>query len=514
MGAPSKRARKIRFAKEFDLLRLVREIMAPKTSSGIYAWSADDIVSARDQQMLGRFKLPARAAESMRTDDAIQVAYTNRLAPQRCIKVEMVAAKGARGATVCNESEGQFGQSGVAITPDTLGSIHGCLVNHEVAFANCIPTPREDGSRIDYAVRAWPIEHVRWDPIDRCFKTLTYEGGEEKIVHGDGRWVIFQKFEVEPFKHASLLAALLVWRSHALAIRDWAKGSVSHGAAKIVGALAAGVPLQGPDGALTADAVAFLQVLRDLESSDSPVVIKPAGSEVEFITNTSTAWQVWKELVLNARGAAARIYLGTDGTLGATGGAPGVDITALFGVAATMVEGDLRCIERALLTGVIEPWTAINFGDSTLAPMRRYQIPDADEEARRAAIGTRRAAFFVDIESAKRVGFVITQEYVNDVAREYDVEPPTLPTVPTPGEAAPSATPAEATPPAPPAALRLVPPPAEPTGIEKAEHASRMTAALIADIRETRALGMTFTQKQIDETAARYGVPAPKMESK
>ena len=41
-----------------------------------------------------------------------------------------------------------------------------------------------------------------------------------------------------------------------------------------------------------------------------------------------------------------------------------------------------------------------------------------------------------------------------------------------------------------------------------------MTAALIADIREARALGLAFSQTQIDETAARYGVPAPKMESK
>lgn len=45
----------------------------------------------------------------------------------------------------------------------------------------------------------------------------------------------------------------------------------------------------------------------------------------------------------------------------------------------------------------------------------------------------------------------------------------------------------------------------------RAEHASRMNAALLADIREARALGLEYSQKQIEDTAARYGVSAPKL---
>jgi hypothetical protein len=136
---------------------------------------------------------------------------------------------------------------------------------------------------------------------------------------------------------------------------------------------------------------------------------------------------VWHELVLNAEKAAARIYLGTDGTLGAQGGAPGVDITALFGVATTKVQGDFQCIERALLTGLIEPWCALNFGDSTLAPTRRYLLPDPDEDARRASVGTRRSAFFADIKASRDNGFEITQAYVEATAKAYDVDAPLLP---------------------------------------------------------------------------------------
>jgi hypothetical protein len=427
LGAPTKRAKKIRAATEFEIRRLALELMPPKDSPNAYAWELPDIINARTQQMLGRFKLPAQIAKSMRTDSALAVAYENRLAPQRCIPVELVAAKGARGVGVAAEADSLFGQKGVGITPDTCADIEGCLANHGVAFAVCLATPRADGSRIDYAVKYWPIEFVRWDPLDRCFKTLTFEGGEEAIVHGDGRWVVFAKHQVDPFtQEAAILPACLVWARHALAERDWSKGSVAHGMAKLIGEMPIGLALQSSDGVISKEAAAFLELLISLQSSDSPVGIRPAGSKTDFVVNTSTAWQVWSELIANAEKAAARIYLGTDGTLGAQGGAPGVDISVLFGVATTRVQGDLQCIERGLLTGVIEPWAALNFGDSSLAPVRRYMLPDADDEVRKKSTADRRNAFHADIKQSRANGFLVTQEYVDQLAEAYDVTPPLL----------------------------------------------------------------------------------------
>jgi hypothetical protein len=452
MGAPSKRAKKVRSAAEFDVTRLRHALMPPTEASAAYSWTLADIVGARDAQMRGQFRLPARLAESMRTDDALMVAYSNRLAPQRCIKVEIVPAKNGRGAKVASEAEALFGQCGVGINPDALADIHGCLVNHGIAFGVNVATTRADGSRVDFELHAWPIEHVRWDAHERCFKTrvdlngessdLMTWGGEVPIVHGDGRWVVFRSHEIDPFKQeAALLAAALVWARHAYALRDWSKGSVSHGNAKVVGEMPQGVPLQGSDGAISSEAAAFLELLRAIASSDCPVGIRPAGSKTDLITNNSTAWNVWAELIGNAEKAAARLYLGTDGMLGAQGGAPGVDISALFGVANTKIQGDLAAIERALKTGLIDPWCALNFGTSELAPSRRYMIPDTDADAARAAAATRRTAFFADIEAAKRNGFAITQEYVNQVAVVHGVDDvpqlpaPTAPATPAPAPA-------------------------------------------------------------------------------
>lgn len=595
MPAPTKRARKIRASADFDVARLRSALGSPKSGRiSLTSWTLEQIFAARDAQLRGQFYLPARLAESMRTDDALAVALENRLAPQRSIEVEMIPAKGAKGERIAEEAAALFGQDGVGITPETMASIHACLVNHDVAFAVCTATPRPDGSRVDLEMHAWPIEYVRWDPYYRVFRTqvdpetlkkgelstvdpdLGYTSGYDMpITHGDGRWVIFQRFEIDPFKHAALLAAAIVWARHAFAIRDWSKASVAHGSAKVIGEMPQGVALQNETG-LTPEAEAMAELLRSISSSDSPVGIRPAGSKTEFLTNSSTAWQVWTELVGNAERAAARIYLGTDGTLGTTGGAPGIDISSLFGVATTKVTGDLKCLEKGILTGVIEPWCAMNFGDSSLAPTRRYMVPDTDSDLARESEANRRRAFFSDIESATKNGFAITQDYVDSVATTYGVAAPVLPTesdtvAPTitlapadlarvisvnearasaglaaltlPGgaedpdglltveqfgekkradtetaaaEAAAAIAgglPFEDTPVVedPPAAPSQAPEPVPPSPLELAQHAAQMTAALLSDIREARQLGIAFSQEQINETAERYGVPAPRL---
>jgi hypothetical protein len=560
MAAKSRKARKIREASEFDVSRLRADGRTPKVSPGAYSWELSTIVDARNQQMRGYFTLPARLAASMRTDDALYVAYANRLDALASVEKEIKPAPGARAVGVASEAEALFGQTGVALTHDTERDFHGCLVNHGVAFLRGTWLPREDGSRVDLAIASWPIEHVRWDSYDRCYKTQTDGGVEEPITHGDGRWAIAQLGEIDPFKSGALLPAAMVWARHAFAARDWAKGSVSHGSAKVIGKMAEGVPLRNADG-MTQDAIAFLDALQSIASGDSPVAIIPAGASIEYLVNTSTAYQVWIELVANAEKAAARIYLGTDGVLGAAGGAPGVDIQALFGVATTKIQGDRKAIERAIQTGFVEPWCAINFGDSRLAPLRTYKLPDADADAARASDAERTVAFFDEVEKTRANGFDVSQEYVNGLAKKHGIDAPVLPSVedgaqaptialaPTDlarvisvNEARASAglgalrlpdgsddadglltveqfgikKAADAAPvvaPAPVAAPPLAVATPEPSPMEKAVHASRMTAAIIADIREMKALGLSLTQKQINETAERYGVPAPKMES-
>ena len=446
MANRSKRIQQTRTASEFDLARLSGKLYFPRDGQNtIYSWSLEEIQGARDEQMLGQFVRPARLVESMRTDDALAVAFENRLAPQRCIPVEIKAALGARAEGIANEAEGLFGAGGVGTRPGTLADIQGCLVNHGIAFATNVFTPREDGSRVDLELQYYPIEYVRWDPVFRVFKARADPNSVQEgdipdspyneygfvggfwipVIHGDGRWVIFTKHDNLPFRQeAAILPAALVWARHAFSIRDWAMGSRAHGSAKVIGELPQGVPLQAPGGALTAEASAFIELMQAVARSDSPVGIRPSGSKTDFVVNTSTAWQVWKELVLNAEKAAARIYLGTDGTLGASGGAPGVDISQLFGVATTKVRGDLECLSRGINSGCIQPWTAINFGDSRLAPEHRYCIPNPDEDAVTKAYAERQSAFCSALVAYKQAGLKLSPASVWELAEEYRVKVP------------------------------------------------------------------------------------------
>ncbi len=446
MGA-SKRAKNIRVEEEFDYARLKGRLERPREGSDIvHSWTLEKILAARDMQMRGHFYLPARMAEATHANDAIFVPYRNRLDPQRNVAIEMVpASEKTKAISVSAECDAQFGQKGTGVHPGTNVDINACLVEHGIAFGYNVATPRDDGSRVDYEHRYWPIEYVRWDSYRRQYLTrvdpstvqkgdtlvqdpaLGLIGGYEvEIHHGDGRWVIYANHEVDPFKkEAALLSSCLVWACHAFAGKSWSSAADAHALAKFLGQMPAGVVLQ-KDGKLTKEAESMVQLMLDFANGDSKAGVIPAGASMQFLVNSSTAWQIFAELVSKGERSAARIYLGTDATLGAKGGAPGVDITALFGVSITKVRGDLGCMERGFQTGVIEPWTAMNFGDSTLAPTRRYMLPDPDKDAWQAGIATRRTAFFADIDTARKTGFAITQEYVDQTAKEYDVIAPKL----------------------------------------------------------------------------------------
>jgi hypothetical protein len=95
----------------------------------------------------------------------------------------------------------------------------------------------------------------------------------------------------------------------------------------------------------------------------------------------------------------------------------------------TKVKGDLGCIQRAFGEGVIQPWSALNFGDSSLAPVRRYMLPDEDEAAERAAAAARRQDFFADIKAMRENGFEVLQDDVDTIAKSYGVDAPRLPTI-------------------------------------------------------------------------------------
>lgn len=436
MGA-SKKARQIRTAADFAVDELLHVLNPPnRNTDAVWTWDLAQIQAARDDQLRGKFDRPAKMAKAFATDSALFVARRNRCAPIRTLSVEHTATT-SRGTTAAKEANALFGNDGVGIRKGTHSDINICLADHGIAFGMNILLPRSDGSRVDFEHIYWPIDWVRWDAILGCYVTrvdtvpddMSVDGlsNEVPIVHGDGRWTIYSDHDHEPHaKDACLLAAALVWARHGLAQRDWNVASFAHSNVKILGKMPAGVSLVTQSGQFSAQALAYTKMLAAMIETGSKWGLAPAESDTVVLSNQSTAHQIWADIVNNSERSAARIYCGTDGFLGSPGGAPGVDLTQLFGVDSKVAGGDLRIIERDFRSGVLVPWTAINFGDSSIAPVRKYLVPDPDEQAKRLSYHERVKAFNEAIKLYRESGFVLTPTFILSLAARYDVEAPEM----------------------------------------------------------------------------------------
>lgn len=446
MGRPSKKAKVVRKAGDFDLARLLQVLQTPHQAPNTFSWTLEDIREARDQQALGVFRRPAQLAKALLADDALFVAKRNRLAPLTSLGVGMIpSGTSALAVRAADEAAALYGPKGVALTSATIWSIHSDLVDHGIGIGVIDARPRDDGSRIDLFVRHWPIEWVQWDPRLRCLVTevapsdagraesLAYPGSAGysriPIVHGDGRWIVISKLASEPWSssEACVIPAGMIMGARQFGLLDWGQNSRAHGSAKIWGELPEGVALVDSDNNPTVEAAAFLAVLQSVMSGSMLAGLRPAGAKTDFVANAGTAWQVFSELVGNRERAAARVYLGTDGTLGSQGGAPGVDISELFGIAATLMQGDVGAFDHGFFTGLLQPWAALNYGDSTVAPSREYELPDTDAQTVRNNFAARMSAFQDAIAKMRSNGFDVTQAIVDMLAKKFLVPAPVLP---------------------------------------------------------------------------------------
>jgi hypothetical protein len=452
--ARGKNKQPVKTAGAYDLARLRQRVAPPFQPSLAFSYSLEEIMRVRDMQMAGYFAGPAEMSAAMNADDAIFVARQARLAPIEAIKVEMrAAAESAKAGRVSAMAAPLFGEGGTVLSKGDEKAINRDLADHGVAFGiNEKWCPREDGSGIDVIHRHWPIRDVDWDPAAERFvasirideptdraPATRYQMGRHMaqvpIVHGDGRWAVYQSQAHHSWQHdAAILPGSLVWARHAFGASDWASVSRSHGSPKWLGTMPEGKPMQtavkDSQGNIIPDQVqespearAYLDLLADMASLHSPYGIQEHGAKTELIVNGSTAWQIFSELMMNAEKAAARIWTGTDALLGAQGGAPGIDISALFGVASTIIQGDLGCISRGFHEAVIVPWTALNVGTSALAPRRVHVIPDPDLQRARDQLVANEAAYVTMVAARKDAGLVITQGWLDDMARRLGVTP-------------------------------------------------------------------------------------------
>ena len=423
---------------------VTRKPVAPpvRHQGGGYTWNLERIRSARDAQTRGQFELPVRMAEAMRTDDALFTAYQARVATQGAIKLLWRAVDTRAGRRAAKRTE-------LAIhTPQhARESILGTLANHGIAIGYVQRAAEDDpeyGPTVCLTLTEWPLEHVRYNASACTLETRTREHGTVTIAHGDGCWIVFRKFGIAPWtQDACVLPGALLWAAHGGCISDWASASFSHGQPKVIGTLPPGVRL-GNGSELTPEASQLLDVLTALVSGEAGAGVLPALADAKLLYNGSTAWQVFEKLGLNREKAAQRIYLGTDAALGSQGGAPGVDVAALFNVASTRIQGDLEALERGFREGMLWPWGVLHGVPRADLPALTYAMPDADGERRAVQESDAIDRLAKAISSLKSAGLEVSQDIVNDLADVLGVsitctlQAIEQPAPPAPGDAPPN----------------------------------------------------------------------------
>lgn len=407
---------KIRKAEDFVRAPAVRP---PRPRDTSLSWSVELIRAALEDQFRGDFRVPKRLAEAMRRDDAIFAARANRLAPISAVESLIKAHDSDRGRAVAAKA-----RVSVQVARTVLAGIAATLVDHGIAIGYVEHTPTPDGTRIDMRLTEWPLEHVRHNASTESLETATDAGVTVPITHGDGRWIVFRSYAFMPWReNACLLPAGFIWAAHAGAMAYWQASSKAHGSSKIHGTMPEGNALNDDDGAPT-DAVAeFEESLRRMAEGESIVAVTPFGSQVQFLADTSNAWQIFAENIGSREKAAARVYNGTDAMLGSVGGAPGVDISALFNVATTKLQGDFTAIQDGLRTGLYEPWAAMNYGSTWYAPRWEFLMPDPDIQKRREENSANRTMLHDAIKAMREQRLEVTQEVIATLSAEFGVSP-------------------------------------------------------------------------------------------
>lgn len=372
-------------------------------------WTVARARAARDAHMCGSFRESAQLHEATKTDPQNFGAMLNRIAPHRGLprKVEGNGKRIVKEATAALDA---------AAKPAVDADAFEWMVSLGVSVETIAWTKNDEGDRLLPRLIPWPMRSVYVDRATGELKTHTTKG-VKTITHGDGKWLVTKLQNAEPWQSGVVKSIADHWAKRAAHLRDRSLNSETHGEGKVIGTLPQGMR------AKSAAAKGFAQLVQDLRKRRSGGVI-PHGATIEYLEAMSQMWRIFQDAITSIDKDIARAWLGQDGSMVNEGGNY-VKTALLFGVRNDLVEGDLGARAMALNTGLLLPFSWVNYGrDAGLTCA--WEFPDADRDARTAAYGARVDAFNKAVKEYKANGFQITQQWVDDLAKRYDVDAPKL----------------------------------------------------------------------------------------
>lgn len=396
---------------------------SPYTWAG--GWTVKRMRRAIESHDQGYFQDSYAASVKVTQWAQIFGALHQRIAPALRLPRAVEGATGGLDGLVRQEAEGLFCGNGNDLAPafPSLGQTvwHRAMLGF--AWWQTTFVPSADGSMVVPRTTIWPVEATYFNRgIKRWFAYTTEEGLVE-IDPADPRWTLVADAELDehgesrPWLDGAIRAVGEEYVEAVFTKDDRADYSDQHGRPKPIGILPPSVKVDSPEGK------AALQVLQLIRESDAGGLFAN-GTTVTQLEASANAVQLFKDILDSNATAVAIAILGTDGTM--SKGTGGVYSSPMFqGVAENRVASDVKAYQRAS-NRILSAWRARNYADARAPLTAVIRLPDTDRDARTKSLSERLLALHTILDKEKANGCEVTQERVNELAKQLDVPPPTL----------------------------------------------------------------------------------------
>jgi hypothetical protein len=392
-------------------------------------WDVARARQAIEQHDMGRFSESWALATKVSQWSRIFGALRQRIAPTQ--RFPRIVEGGQRGLDriVREEAEGIF-RPGIEF-PSVWSTIES-LALMGFAWWQTFEVSMPDGTRSP-RTEFWPTDATWYDVGRGRWYVWTQEEGGIEVLPDDPRWTLVAQVghTEEPWKQGAVRAVGLEYVDAAFTRFDRSDYADNQGRPKPYAILPKGTQVsrtsKGEASSEPTEGDFVLESLGSLLESEAGAVFAN-GTELGQLPVSAEVAGLYKDILESDAEGVAIAILGTDGTV--SKGTGGVYSSPVFqGVAENTVAADVVAYSSAA-TRVLERWRGRNYGDAK-APLKAViQMPDTNRDARTASIATRTQAFHAAVKAEKENGFVLTQERVNDLARSFDISPPTLASTP------------------------------------------------------------------------------------
>lgn len=229
--------------------------------------------------------------------------------------------------------------------------------------------PRLRNNRNVPQLRVWHPRDLRWDWRDRCWYLRLDGGYEEKIVPGNGKWVLWANGK-RPWIKGLWRGLKVVWLMKALAGPAWGKQSIRHANGTAI--------MSGPE---AYDAELRRQLTREWKELGSEGAIwVPEGSKLDVFELRANTWETYKAQIDTANTAIDIAILGANLPTEVSNGA-GTGATAQMMTVQKRIGGDAAEWEAVEHEQIARPWAKANFGTPDVAPWAIRNVEPANDIA-------------------------------------------------------------------------------------------------------------------------------------